>query len=351
MASIDKLDRKNKPFRVRFRSGGRAHSRTFATITEAKKFAAQVEADKSRGIAVDSSAAKLQTVGTWSAAWLATRTGLASNTRKRLRTNVENYIGGSPLAGVRLDRVRPMDVERWLVYLGEDRGLARTTQAQALRTLKQALDAAVSNGLLARSPARDVRVRGGTSSKDVQLLSHAEVARLVAAADKERPGEGEFVRFLSLTGLRIGEAFALQVADVRDGGIHVTKATKQVEGTGTASEPKHGRHRVVPVPASLRADLEARTEGRGPSEPLWPSPTGVQRSYGAWWPLWRRVVDRSGVETTPHALRHYTASVLVQAGADVRSVAEFLGHADSSVTLRVYAKLFPTRLDDLAALL
>jgi integrase len=46
-----------------------------------------------------------------------------------------------------------------------------------------------------------------------------------------------------------------------------------------------------------------------------------------------------------HALRHFYASVLIDAGESVKAVAEYLGHADPGFTLRVYAHLFPSSED------
>lgn len=43
-----------------------------------------------------------------------------------------------------------------------------------------------------------------------------------------------------------------------------------------------------------------------------------------------------------HALRHFYASVLVDAGESVKAVSEYLGHADAAMTLRVYAHLMPS---------
>lgn len=43
-----------------------------------------------------------------------------------------------------------------------------------------------------------------------------------------------------------------------------------------------------------------------------------------------------------HALRHFYASVLIDAGESVKAVAEYLGHADPGFTLRVYAHLLPS---------
>ncbi len=43
-----------------------------------------------------------------------------------------------------------------------------------------------------------------------------------------------------------------------------------------------------------------------------------------------------------HALRHFYASVLLDAGESVKALAEYLGHSDPGLTLRVYAHLMPT---------
>jgi integrase len=43
-----------------------------------------------------------------------------------------------------------------------------------------------------------------------------------------------------------------------------------------------------------------------------------------------------------HALRHYYASVLLDAGESIKAVAEYLGHTDPGFTLRVYTHLMPS---------
>ena len=46
-----------------------------------------------------------------------------------------------------------------------------------------------------------------------------------------------------------------------------------------------------------------------------------------------------------HALRHFYASVLLDAGESIRALADHLGHADPGFTLRVYAHVMPTSAD------
>lgn len=47
-------------------------------------------------------------------------------------------------------------------------------------------------------------------------------------------------------------------------------------------------------------------------------------------------------ENGRHAVRHFCASVLLEAGENVKALAEYLGHSDPGLTLRVYAHLMPS---------
>lgn len=47
-------------------------------------------------------------------------------------------------------------------------------------------------------------------------------------------------------------------------------------------------------------------------------------------------------ESGMHALRHFYASVLLDAGENIKALAEYLGHSDPGLTLRVYAHLMPS---------
>jgi integrase len=43
-----------------------------------------------------------------------------------------------------------------------------------------------------------------------------------------------------------------------------------------------------------------------------------------------------------HALRHLYASVLLDVGEPIMTLAQYLGHSDPGFTLRVYTHLMPT---------
>lgn len=43
-----------------------------------------------------------------------------------------------------------------------------------------------------------------------------------------------------------------------------------------------------------------------------------------------------------HALRHFYASVLLDAGENIKALSHYLGHSDPGFTLRVYTHLMPS---------
>lgn len=61
--------------------------------------------------------------------------------------------------------------------------------------------------------------------------------------------------------------------------------------------------------------------------------------------LWHPALRAAGIEPSRssgmHALRHFYASVLLDAGVNIKALSEWLGHTDPAFTLRVYTHLMP----------
>lgn len=63
----------------------------------------------------------------------------------------------------------------------------------------------------------------------------------------------------------------------------------------------------------------------------------------------RAACERAGLEgVTPHTLRHTAASWMAESGVDMFRISRYLGHSDTKVTERRYAKLHPDYLSDAA---
>ena len=111
-------------------------------------------------------------------------------------------------------------------------------------------------------------------------------------------------------------------------------------------------------PQILRPLLARQCNGRGPSDFLFTAPgEPLDEPMGNGWNPTRSdgwfavALRRAGVgrgHMTIHDLRHTAASLMVQSGANVKTVQRQLGHKSAAMTLDVYADLFDDDLDDLS---
>ncbi|AXE38383.1 Tyrosine recombinase XerD [Acidipropionibacterium virtanenii] len=142
---------------------------------------------------------------------------------------------------------------------------------------------------------------------------------------------------LGTTGLRIGEACALNVGDV-----DVVRRRLRVRRSKT------GWGRDVPVPASVLAMLDLE---RPAAEPLLRTSSGGRIDKDHWrqrhWVPARDGLGGDGLRI--HEPRHTAASLAIASGADPKSVQRMLGHASVAMALDLYAGLFDRSLDDVAA--
>ncbi len=140
------------------------------------------------------------------------------------------------------------------------------------------------------------------------------------------------------SGLRIGELCGLQWEDIQDGNITVSKSLHRIkDGDRTVvefSSPKTlSSNRVVPLPAFLSELIEPyrstgpvlRTAQDKPVEPRL-----LQMKF-------KKYLAACGLEDANfHALRHTFATRCIEAGFDVKTLSEILGHTDVKTTLNRY---------------
>jgi integrase/recombinase XerD len=229
-------------------------------------------------------------------------------------------------------------------YLGalHRRGLGPATRARRLAALRGLLASWMSAGRLQRDPARDVATPK-LGKRLPKLLSIAEVERLLAPPASDDFGElraWALLEFLYGSGARVSEAVRLEISDL-------SPDRRQVRLLGKGSKT-----RLVPLGRRAGDALERWLE-RGRSQigaALLCAQIFVDRRGAVWdrQGAWRAVRDLARARglpraVSPHVLRHSFASHLVEAGADLRSVQELLGHA-SIQTTEVYTHVDGERL-------
>ncbi len=135
------------------------------------------------------------------------------------------------------------------------------------------------------------------------------------------------------TGVRVGELASMNIGD-----CDFTEASVRVLGKG-------GKERIVPLGQSAlhalqdylleRRGLLAKAK-QGDDDALWLAQSGRRLSVRQV----QNIVRRHGTlgagrgDLHPHAMRHTCATHLLDAGADLRSIQELLGHSSLSTTQR-----------------
>ena len=133
-------------------------------------------------------------------------------------------------------------------------------------------------------------------------------------------------------GIRLSELTGLNITDIDFAGGLI-----RVRGKGR-------KERIVPVGTlafqametylNRRVELAAKGRQTGSDEPLFLSSRGMRMNTRGVARVVERVVRDSGIgrKISPHALRHTFATHLLDAGADLRSIQEMLGHRSLSTT-------------------
>ncbi len=282
----------------------------------------------------------------------------------------------SPTAGlarVRLSALEPSQIAGALGRLRErggrdGRALSATTVHSIYRVFGQALREAVEEGAIATSPmdrlAKRQRPRKAKQSRaeaERHRWSTEEAARFVRAAVADESPDGLALALMVRLGLRRGEALGLRWRDVEetaDGAvIHVRQNRVVVGGVVHVHSTKtDDSERTIPA-GGIADDLLDLARRRQATDRLragecWEGPDALdpdglvfRRKDGGdvhpqsiRHPL-SRITKAAGItrQLSPHKLRHTAASVLVESGMDVITVASVMGHADASMILRLYA--------------
>jgi integrase len=273
------------------------------------------------------------TVKDFAQAWLEEQKDvLAPKTIDSYRWAIDKHIvpafGRRQLQDVTID-----DVAILVAKMRRDGKKAWTIRG-VLTPLSRIFAVAVRRGYRNTNPVRglDKAERPKSDQKQMVILTSSEIAALLAAVDGWKR---TLLATLVFTGMRIGEALALTWEQV-DFGRNAIVVGESKTRAGEGRE-------IVMIPSLAARLLEHKLETTfgAPSDLVFPTATGAARDRRnvLRWAL-EPAREAIGSTITLHGLRHTFASLLIGQGFDVTFVANQLGHANPSITLKVYARLF-----------
>ena len=273
----------------------------------------------------------------------------ARDQQSRVRAIKKDQISRLPLA-----RLSVGDVERWHTRMRKA-GLQDAGIKNLHGVLRAALSQAERWGWVSKNVAGIARLK---SSKTQQrsVMSLDDVRAVMAAAATIDPAALLALRIAAVAGARRAELAALQWTDVVDGQLTIDSAIEFVKrGDGSPemrdAATKTANTRTLTLDPDTLALIETVRAQRQPYGP-WMfglGPELVSPDRLGWW--WSRSRKLSGIDAKwrLHDLRHWSATVAIGQGHDVRTVAGRLGHANPAMTLRVYAHAFASADQAVAA--
>jgi integrase/recombinase XerC len=258
---------------------------------------------------------------------------------------LDRYYGDPEWSWAGVDRLA---IRSWMGDLAGRRGLARSTIARKLSSVRSFYRFLHVEERVEANPARAVR----TPKRDRYLpgfLTREQMEAVFADAEARAESGGfhamrnlAVVELFYATGLRLSELQSLDVSalDLVSDRVRVLgKGRKErivpVGRSATRAVRAYYEHREGIVAASARPDRRA----------VFLSQTGrrlsvrqIQNIVGQ---FLKGVADDAGLST--HSLRHTFATHLLDAGADLMAVKELLGHASLSTT-QIYTHTSKERL-------
>lgn len=273
-------------------------------------------------------------------AWLGGARRAAANTERAYSRDVADFLEfltghlGGALDLAALEGLHVRDYRAWQAKRAAA-GVSAASRARGLAAVRGLMRFLVKRGLIAETAATAVRAPRQDRKQPRPLDQSAAKAVTAAAAMPANDRAPDWVAardhalFLLLyaAGLRIGEALGLTRSAAPLG------ETLSIIGKG-------GKQRLVPVlPAARRAVdayLEACPHVADGADALFLGERGGSLADGVARRRMRQIRSDLGLpeSASPHALRHSFATHLLEAGGDLRTIQELLGHAGLATTQR-----------------
>jgi integrase len=266
---------------------------------------------------------------------------------------------------VKLNAVTPIMYQKFINSLS-DQDYSRRTIEIIHTTMTNAMKTAVKPlKKIEDNPCEGVTIpkKNQKKEKQLQYIKSEDVSTFLKLARQDNYLYYIFFRTLLETGMRKGEAAALQRSDIdlKNGYIEITKSLDfQIkEGEELFGETKtYESERRIKIGDSLTKELTTHlkwiNENKVVFNEIYRHDLDLMfcREDGNFLPkstlfnAFRRITSKMGIDPLPiHGLRHTHAVMLLESGADMKFIQQRLGHKSIQITSDVYSHI-SKRLED-----
>lgn len=238
------------------------------------------------------------------------------------------------------------------------RNNSRATAKKILSSFSAILNEAVSNECIDNNPAALVNIRLDRREKHRATVPTKSEAKAIldacrcraAAKGRHQYSHRRYYTMFTLgffTGLRMSELRGLSWNSITNN--YTSLAVEQrADNYCVLGNPKsHAAYRTIKLGRELSVILLEWWSVSPPKDHLalvFPSSTGKPMSYHNIYNRgWKPALKAAAVERhlTPHGMRHFHASHLIELGRTAKAIQVEMGHEDIQTTFNTYGHLFP----------
>lgn len=276
--------------------------------------------------------------------FLASKADRAPRTIEAYAHSIETVI--KPRIGdVSIGEATPDRLQRFIDAVRVEKGAGTAKTARAV--LSGMMGLATRSDAIQQNPVRELEriTKKANGAKPIPLEELAPILAKVRTDERLQELDMiDLVEFVAGTGTRISEAVALawEDVDLAAGTVTIRANVVRAKGKGVIRQD-HSKTdagtRTITLPGVLVGILGDRRVRTGPNPHglVFPTVLGNIRDPRNTARDWADARKRLGIaDYTFHSFRKTVATALDQAGLSPRDVAEYLGHADPSLTMGVY---------------
>ncbi|MCG7406733.1 site-specific integrase [Paenibacillus sp. ACRRX] len=277
------------------------------------------------------------------------------NTIRSHLNNIKNHIEPY-FKKLYLSDLKPDMYQAFLDYC-VDSNMSRRSIEIVNSTMYAALERATIQGKIERNPSYGSIIKKEKSKRQVKFIDSDDIPRFLQQAHRYGYIYWIFFKVLIATGMRKGEAAALKWSDIDFKNCTITidetldfQASNDEELFG---ETKTGKsERKIKISQNIVNDLRFQMNWQNQNKlnlgSLYKYELNLVlcRKDGNFMPkstlfnAFSRILKRSDLPSLPiHSTRHTCAVVMLEAGADMKYVQEYLGHGSIKITSDVYSHI------------
>ena len=281
--------------------------------------------------------------------WLPSLTGNYRPTTIEFKKDISKVIKHSFLGKKKIQNINNTDIE---IYFKKQKiKYSPKTLRHHHSTLNLIFKDAIKNNMITTNPIKDIETLP-IKRRKVDAFSKTESVDFIEMVNTKPLRLKLMYHLLLTTGLRRGELYGLRWSDIIFEekilivNLNVTYAGGKIN-IGDAKTPA-GECRVIPITNSVIELLKGFQKEEQDKYPILKNTdflfhsenqTNIPQNPQYLTKRMRKDLAKLNLpKMSPHDLRHTCASLLIQYGADIKSVQDILGHADAGTTLNYYVR-------------